>query len=234
MTPDNSVPAIEEKATTQVSPLPDPWLFYGGLLLLAMGLLMVTSASMPQAGDRLDQPFYYLIRQGIYIGLGLVGAAVVYLIPLDIWRKAGPALLLLGIGLLVLVLIPGVGKEVNGSMRWIPMGLMNVQVSELAKLFVIIYMAGYLQRHEATLQTSMMAMLRPMLVVGIIAILLLLEPDFDYRRAGGDRSVDDVSGGCQFLAVYCPAKRHGIGYGGVIVFISLSPCPLDQFSGSLG
>jgi cell division protein FtsW len=156
----------------------DSWLLFSGLALLALGLLMVTSASIPLASSKADQPFYYLIRQGIYIGSGLLFAAAALQLPVETWRRSAPGLLLAAIGLLLLVLIPGIGKEVNGSTRWIALGPLNVQVSEAAKLFALIYVASYLQRHGAALQTSTMAMLRPLMVLGVLAVLLLLEPDF--------------------------------------------------------
>ena len=156
----------------------DPWLLFSGLALLALGLLMVTSASIPLASNKLDQPFYYLIRQGIYIGSGLLFAAAALQLPVETWRRSAPGLLLAAIGLLLLVLIPGIGKEVNGSTRWLALGPLNVQVSEAAKLFALIYVASYLQRHGTVLQTSTMAMLRPLMVLGVLAVLLLLEPDF--------------------------------------------------------
>jgi cell division protein FtsW len=156
----------------------DPWLLFSGLALLALGLLMVTSASIPLASNKANQHFYYLIRQGIYIGSGLLFAAAALQLPVETWRRSAPGLLLTAIGLLLLVLIPGIGKEVNGSTRWIALGPLNVQVSEAAKLFALIYVASYLQRHGTALQTSTMAMLRPLMVLGVLAVLLLLEPDF--------------------------------------------------------
>jgi cell division protein FtsW len=161
-------------------PLPrvDTWLLLAGLLLLGLGLLMVTSASMPVAGDKLGQPFYFLIRQGAYVGVGLLLATAAFRVSLRSWQRSSLWLLLLASGLLVLVLFPGLGKEVNGSMRWIDVGPINIQVSELAKLCTVIYVAGYLERHGAALQTSAMAMIRPMLVLAVLAVLLLLEPDF--------------------------------------------------------
>jgi len=156
----------------------DPWLLIPGLLLLALGLLMVTSASMPLAADKLGQPFYFLIRQGAYVGAGLLLAGLTFQVSLRTWQRSGPWLLLIAFGLLLAVLIPGIGKEVNGSMRWIQVGPINVQVSELAKLFAFVYVAGYLQRHGTALHTSASAMIRPMLVLAVLAVLLLLEPDF--------------------------------------------------------
>ena len=166
-----------------VLPFPDPWVLVSALLLLALGLLMVTSASMPIADRQTGQPFYFLWRQGLFAGFGLLLAGVVFQIPVARWRQAGPLLLLAAVGLLVLVLIPGIGKEVNGSTRWIGVGLINVQVSEIAKLFALIYVAGYLKRHgeelrTANFRTSALALFRPMVVLGVLAVLLLLEPDF--------------------------------------------------------
>ena len=164
-------------------PFPDPWILMAGLLLLALGLLMVTSASMPMADRQTGQPFYFLIRQGAFALIGLLAAGLIFQVPLMRWRRLGPMLLVAAMGLLVLVLIPGIGKEVNGSMRWIGLGPINIQVSELAKLFTLVYIASYLKRHSTELQnanfgTSALALLRPMAVLAVLAVLLLLEPDF--------------------------------------------------------
>ncbi|MCP5159032.1 MAG: putative lipid II flippase FtsW [Gammaproteobacteria bacterium] len=164
-------------------PFPDPWILMAALLLLALGLLMVTSASMPIAHRETGQPFYFLIRQGTFVLIGLFIAGGIFQIPLARWRQASPLLLMAAMGLLVLVLMPGIGTEVNGSMRWIRLGSVGVQTSEIAKLFTLIYVADYLRRHGAELQTadiriSALALLRPMAVLAVLAVLLLLEPDF--------------------------------------------------------
>ncbi len=177
----NKLPRAGEGRSTL--PFPDPWVLVPALLLLALGLLMVASASMPTAERHTGQPFYFLFRQGVYVGIGLLAAGVMFQIPLARWRRAGPLLLLAAIGLLTLVLIPGIGKEVNGSTRWINVGPINIQVSEIAKLFALIYIASYLKRHGDELQTanfrtSALALFRPMVVLAVLAVLLLLEPDF--------------------------------------------------------
>lgn len=159
-------------------PRPDPWLLWAGFVLMSLGLLMVTSASMPQAQEKFGEPFYFLWRQGVFMGIGLLLATLLYQLPLQFWQNSGPFLLILGIGLLTVVLIPGIGKEVNGSMRWIMVGPITLQPSEPAKLFAIIYLAGYLQRHSLAIQISTMAIVRPLVMLGGLAILLLLEPDF--------------------------------------------------------
>ena len=167
-------------------PFPDLWILIPALLLLVLGLLMVASASIPigvnpKTGQ--GQPFHFLIRQASFALAGLLAAGIVFQVPMARWRRFGPVLLVAALGLLVLVLIPGVGKEVNGSIRWIGVGPINVQVSEIAKLFALIYVAGYLKRHGAQLQTadfktSALALARPMGVLAVFAVLLLLEPDF--------------------------------------------------------
>ena len=188
LNPTASIPANRSSlpragADRAALPFPDPWVLVPALLLLALGLLMVASASMPIAERQTGQPFYFLLRQGAFAGLGLLAAGVVFQIPMARWRRASPLLLLAAIGLLVLVLVPGIGKEVNGSRRWIGFGPINIQASEIAKLFALVYIASYLKRHgeelrTANFRTSALALFRPMVVLGVLAVLLLLEPDF--------------------------------------------------------
>jgi cell division protein FtsW len=156
----------------------DLWLIFASLALLALGLLMVTSASLPLATDKLGQPLYFLIHQGANVSAGLALAIFTFYVPSTVWARHAPLLLLIAMGLLLLVLIPGIGKAVNGSVRWIPLGPVNIQVSEPAKLFALIYVASYLQRHSAVLQDSLTAVLFPLFVLAVLAILLLLEPDY--------------------------------------------------------
>ncbi len=156
----------------------DPAILCASLTLLCLGIVMVGSASIAMAGDRLQQPFYFLIRQALYAGLGVLVAGIALHVSLATWHRLSPYLLIIAVALLVLVLVPGIGREVNGSMRWIAIGPVNIQPSEIAKLFSLIYMASYLQRHAVSLQLSTMAMLRPLFILGILALLLLAEPDF--------------------------------------------------------
>ncbi len=148
------------------------------LALLAIGLVMVTSASISVAERNLSSPFYYLQRQAVFVVIGLAAAWFMYQIRLALWQKSGMALLGFSLFLLILVLLPGVGKEVNGSTRWISLGVFNFQVSEAVKLFLIIYVAGYLVRHGEAVRTSIWGFIKPMLMIGVAALLLLLEPDF--------------------------------------------------------
>jgi cell division protein FtsW len=170
-------PALKRATEGHLDKL-DSVLLIAGLALLAIGLVMVTSASISVADRNLSSPFYYLQRQAIFIGLGVIAAWLVYQVRLVYWEKSGMALLGFSLFLLVLVLLPGVGKEVNGSTRWISLGIFNLQVSEAVKLFLIVYVAGYLVRHGEEVRTSILGFIKPMLMVGLAALLLLLEPDF--------------------------------------------------------
>ncbi len=146
--------------------------------LLALGLVMVTSASMPMADRITGNPWYYFTRQAVYMCLALMVAFVVMQVPTTVWQRAGYPLVALALILLVLVLIPGIGKSVNGSARWIDLGVFQIQVSEPARLFLLVYLAGYLVRHHVALQDGFGAFLRPMLVLSLAVALLLMEPDF--------------------------------------------------------
>jgi len=173
----SAIPALKRATEEQLDKV-DSVLLVTSLALLAIGLVMVTSASISIADRNLSSPFYYLQRQAIFIVIGLIAAWFVYQIRLVQWEKSGMALLGFSLFLLTLVLLPGVGKEVNGSTRWISLGVFNLQVSEAVKLFLIIYVAGYLVRHGEAVRTSLLGFIKPMFMVGLAALLLLLEPDF--------------------------------------------------------
>ena len=156
----------------------DPWLIIALLGLLLMGLTMVASSSIVIANKLHQQPFYYLIRQTVHLGLGVTLGLLVIQIPTHFWHKISAHLLLFSILLLILVLIPGIGREVNGAVRWLVLGPVRLQVSELAKLILVLYMASYIVRRREELQTTLMGFIKPLLVVAAIAFLLLREPDF--------------------------------------------------------
>ncbi|MCG4451929.1 putative lipid II flippase FtsW [Pseudomonas sp. MMS21-TM103] len=153
-------------------------LLAGCLTLLGLGLVMIASASTEVAAVNVGSPLYYMIRHLIYLLVGLGAAIVVLLIPLETWQRLSGAALLAAFAMLVLVLVPGIGREVNGSMRWIGFGAFNVQPSEIAKLFVVIYLAGYLVRRQAEVRESWAGFFKPFVVLLPMAGLLLLEPDF--------------------------------------------------------
>lgn len=156
----------------------DRYLLIATAILIALGLLMVASTSIVIAQKDFGQPFHFLMRQLIYLIAGLILALFVFRIPLEQWQEAGSGLLLLSVFLLALVLIHGLGRQVNGSMRWLGIGPIGIQVSEFAKVAVIIYLSGYLVRHGKQVKHQILGFVKPMLVLGVVSILLLREPDF--------------------------------------------------------
>ncbi|HEY3655890.1 MAG TPA: putative lipid II flippase FtsW [Steroidobacteraceae bacterium] len=146
--------------------------------LLLMGLVMVTSASMSVAAKNLGDPFYFLERQFAFGLCGVLVAWAVTRVPVDLWEKHSLALLLLGLSLLLLVLIPGLGAKINGARRWMRIGPMNFQVSELAKVLVLIWVCSYCVRKRAELEQTFAGLLKPVGLLAIAGVLLLSEPDF--------------------------------------------------------
>jgi cell division protein FtsW len=159
----------------------DQTLVWVTVLLLALGVVMVYSASIAiaEAGRASGhQASYYLVRHALFVGAGLVVAFAAFQVPLRSWQQAAPWLFLVGVALLALVLVPGIGREVNGSKRWLSLYFVNLQPSEFMKLFVVLYAADYTVRravHMDSLRRGFLPMLAVMLIVGG---LLLREPDF--------------------------------------------------------
>ncbi|WP_177419104.1 putative lipid II flippase FtsW [endosymbiont of Lamellibrachia barhami] len=159
-------------------PVIDYWLMGAALILLMFGLVMVASSSM-YAGERIaGSPFFFVIRHTIALCIGLVGAVVLFRVPVSTWERAGPVLVFVGLVMLVLVLIPNIGKEVNNARRWIPLGVFNLQSSEFVKLFMVIYIAGYLVRRQSEVTSSLWGFAKPMILVLLTSLLIMLEPDF--------------------------------------------------------
>ncbi|HVY05156.1 MAG TPA: putative lipid II flippase FtsW [Burkholderiales bacterium] len=150
-------------------------------LLLALGLIMVYSSSIAIAeGGRFTgyQPAYYLVRHGIFLFLGLMAGFICFQFPMRFWEQAAPYLFCLGVLLLVVVLIPHIGREVNGSKRWLSLGLFNLQPSELMKLFAVLYAADYTVRKAALMHSFRKGFLPMLMVMLLTGGLLLREPDF--------------------------------------------------------
>lgn len=156
----------------------DPVLLTIVLFLLFGGIVILASASISVSDSKTDDPFFYVERQLIAALIGAISGFICLFIPMQFWRALGPLMLLAGLALLLVVLLPGVGHEVNGSRRWIRFGIMNLQVSEPARLCFIIYLAGYLVRRSKSLREEFMGFLRPMLVMSLACAALLAEPDF--------------------------------------------------------
>ncbi len=154
------------------------WLALG---LLAIGWVMVYSASIAIAEAARytgHNGEFYLVRQGIFIVLGLAAGALAFQVPMRVWQQAAPYLFLGGLLLLVVVLVPGIGREVNGSRRWIPLGFANLQPSELMKFLAVLYAADYATRKAALMHDLKRGFLPMAAVMFIAGVLLLSEPDF--------------------------------------------------------
>lgn len=145
------------------------------IALMAIGFVIVTSASMPVAARLFDNPFHFAIRHSIYLGLATAAAIIVLQLPMQFWRVTNPYLLLLAIAMLVAVLI--IGRSVNGSTRWIVLGPITIQAAEPAKLFLFCYLAGYLVRRYEEVTENLKGFIKPLVVFFVLALLLLLQPD---------------------------------------------------------
>src|SRR6202158_5876090 len=146
--------------------------------LLLVGLIMVTSASLSIAARDLGDPFYFLERQFAFCLVGVLCAWVLTRVPVRLWDKYSLALCLFGLLLLLLVLVPGLGATVNGARRWMRVGPMNFQVSELAKVLVLTWVCSYCVRKHTELTQTFSGLGKPVGLLGVAALLLLLEPDF--------------------------------------------------------
>ncbi|HEX4857828.1 MAG TPA: putative lipid II flippase FtsW [Usitatibacteraceae bacterium] len=159
----------------------DPSLLWSVLLLLAIGLVMVYSASIAMAEAEKMTGYragYFLAKHAMFLLLGGMAAALAFQVPIALWQKYAPVLFALGGFLLVIVLIPGIGKEVNGSRRWISLGFMTMQPSELMKLFAVLYAADYTVRKAAFMHDFRKGFLPMLGVMVFVGAMLLREPDF--------------------------------------------------------
>lgn len=146
--------------------------------LFCVGLVMVGSASMGVAEASFDNPFYFFVRHFVYLGIGLCAAAVVMQVPMQVWHRYAYPFFLLALFLILIVLIPGIGRRVNGSMRWIGFGGITLQPSEVMKMGAVIALAAYLVRRQEEVRSRLAGFVKPLAFVGIVLFLLLLEPDF--------------------------------------------------------
>lgn len=166
-------------AGTARGPEYDHVLLLVSVLLVCVGIVFVTSASVALAERETGDALYFAERQMMYAGAGVVAAVFMMLVPLKFWRGMSALLLLGAFGLLTLVLVPGFGHEVNGSVRWLTIGSVRlIQASEPARLLMIMFVADYLARRGDEVQTSFTGFAKPLGLVGIAMVLLLAEPDF--------------------------------------------------------
>lgn len=148
------------------------WLFLG---LLVIGFVMVTSASIPVSTRLNDDPFYFAIRDGLYIIASIIFCYIFVQIPVEKWEKHNLALFFISIGFLIAVLI--FGRSINGAVRWIPLGILNFQPAELAKLAVICYFASFYVRKYDEIRKEKASFWRPAVILFLFGFLLILQPD---------------------------------------------------------
>ena len=212
MTPNPPLPEVANGWSRYV----DRDLLLALLALIGIGVVILASASLWVAEKQYQDAYFYVDRQLMFLTIGMGLGLVMYQIRLTFWEQLGVRLLPLVMILLILVLIPGLGKEVNGSRRWLNLIIMPVQVSELAKLIMLLYLSGYMIRHGKNLATSAsyQPLLIPLVVLGLTGGLLMLEPDFG-------STVVIISTGLALLFLGgVPLKRLGVLLGGAI-FIML-------------
>ncbi len=152
-------------------------LLFCSAALMVIGTVMIASASMDTAAQTYGSPFYFVYRQLAYMVMGVLIALAVANVPTNWWFRSGWLLLAVAFAALIVVLTP-VGRSVNGSTRWIPLGLFNVQVSEVAKICLVTYLAGYVVRRNEELLETWEGFLKPFVILGAAAFLLVIEPDF--------------------------------------------------------
>jgi cell division protein FtsW len=148
------------------------------LAISLLGLVMVTSASVSIASQESGQAFYYLERQLLLTLVGTACAALLFCVRTELLEKVSVPLLITAIGLLFVVLIPGLGHTVNGARRWLHLFGLNFQVSELSRVLVLVYLASYAVRREAELRTTLSGLAKPLGLLCCVGALLLAEPDF--------------------------------------------------------
>ncbi len=169
----------------------EPYLVVVFFSLLLIGYVMVGSASLHKSADA----FNYIRKQSLNISIGLTAGYFVTRVPIRTWEKYSQGLFLFGLVLLVIVIVPGIGVKVNGSTRWLSLGGFRFQVSEIVKYFSVIYMAGYVTRHQKAIRDSAFSLFKPIVLFGIACLLLLLEPDF-----GSSVVIITIAMGIMYLA----------------------------------
>lgn len=155
------------------------WVLCGcAVALVLIGFIAMSSASIEFAAVTYNDPFFHVVRYLFHLSIGVVAALLVYQVPMEFWQRTGWIWLFAGFALLLLVLIPGVGREVKGSRRWLMLGPLTIQCSEVVKVCVILYLAGYLVRRQQEVREQWRGFFKPMAVLFLVTLLLMLEPDF--------------------------------------------------------
>ncbi len=212
---------IAARLSAPEKPLIDWVLLIIVLGLISFGMVMVASASIDFAAKTYGDGWYFFKRHLIFLGLSLAGAAVVFSIPSSVWNRYAIVLLLFGLLLLLLVLVPGIGKKVNGARRWLGLSAFSIQVSEVAKFCFVVFFASFLARRTEEFQYSWSAFFKLIGILGAFVFLLLLEPDF------GSSVVLSVTAGAMMFVAGVPIIRFILlaasGIGGLALIAVASP-----------
>lgn len=205
----------------------DTWLIVCIGVLCGIGLLAIASASVDFAETTYGWAWYHAMKHLMYLCVATLTAAIVYQIPPRFWDVTSWIWLLVAVALLVVVLIPGVGREVNGAQRWIPLLVVNLQPSEVAKAAMILFLASYLRRREDEVRESWSGFFKPLIILGVLSVLLLLEPDF-----GATVIVCGTALGMLFLAGVRLIQFTIVALGLALIAVSmvaLAPYRLQRF-----
>ncbi|MGL5407494.1 MAG: FtsW/RodA/SpoVE family cell cycle protein, partial [Shewanella sp.] len=204
---------------TRTGGLYDRQLVLLALALMAVGMVIVASASIPEGISLGNDPFMFVKRHGMFLLMALVTAWFVLQVPMARWQQYNGSMLVMAIIMLVLVLL--VGRSVNGAVRWLPLGPFNLQPAEFGKLALFVYLAGYLVRRQDELRGAFIGFIKPLLVFGFLAILLLMQPDL-----GSTVVMFITSFGMLFLAgakLWQFMLLIGGGLAGVVMLIIIEP-----------
>ena len=148
------------------------------LILLSIGFVMISSASFSFGEHRLNDNLFFLKRHLLYLCLGAVLIFITYLVPAKLWSSLSRLWIMLSLILLILVLIPGIGRELNGSRRWLALGGFTIQVSELVKVAIVVFLSTYLNKYRQEIEQDWRHFAKLLLMLAVVTVLLLREPDF--------------------------------------------------------
>ena len=201
----------------------DQQLLFAVLAILTVGLVMIYSASISHADVKYGDSFYYLKRHLVFLLLGVVVVLIFLVIPSKIWCRLGKPIFWLTILLLITVLFT---SKINGSRRWISLGVMNLQAAEVAKFSVILFMAGYLERYQEQLRVQWKSTFMPLAMVSFVIVLLFFEPDY------GSMVVISATVFCMLFIVGVPLWLFGamsiFAVGGLVYVAAMEPYRLER------
>jgi len=201
----------------------DQQLLFAVLAILTVGLVMIYSASISHADVKYGDSFYYLKRHLVFLLLGVVVVLIFLVIPSKIWCRLGKPIFWLTILLLIAVLFT---SKINGSRRWISLGVMNLQAAEVAKFSVILFMAGYLERYQEQLRVQWKSTFMPLAMVSFVIVLLFFEPDY------GSMVVISATVFCMLFIVGVPLWLFGamsiFAVGGLVYVAAMEPYRLER------